>query len=58
MFTMMNNARLSVGVQGVALAERAHQAALDYARERKQGRAPGATTQAPSSSIPTSRACC
>ncbi|PPD45879.1 MAG: acyl-CoA dehydrogenase [Methylocystis sp.] len=42
MFTMMNNARLSVGVQGVALAERATQAALAYARERKQGRAPGA----------------
>ncbi len=43
MFTMMNNARLSVGVQGVALAERATQAALAYARERRQGRAPGAT---------------
>jgi acyl-CoA dehydrogenase len=38
MFTMMNNARLLVGVQGVALAERAMQAALHYARERKQGR--------------------
>ncbi|GLI93215.1 acyl-CoA dehydrogenase [Methylocystis echinoides] len=43
MFTMMNNARLSVGVQGVALAERATQAALAYARERRQGRAPGAS---------------
>ncbi|MBM3576286.1 MAG: acyl-CoA dehydrogenase [Alphaproteobacteria bacterium] len=42
MFTMMNNARLSVGLQGVALAERATQMALNYARERKQGRAPGA----------------
>ena len=42
MFTMMNNARLSVGLQGVALAERATQMALGYARERKQGRAPGA----------------
>jgi acyl-CoA dehydrogenase len=42
MFTMMNNARLSVGLQGVALAERATQMALQYARERKQGRAPGA----------------
>ena len=42
MFTMMNNARLSVGVQGVALAERATQLALAYARERKQGRAAGA----------------
>src|SRR6266545_453191 len=39
MFTMMNQARLSVGLQGVAIAERATQQALDYARERKQGRA-------------------
>jgi acyl-CoA dehydrogenase len=38
MFTMMNNARLLVGVQGVALADRAMQAAFAYARERKQGR--------------------
>jgi acyl-CoA dehydrogenase len=38
MFTMMNNARLLVGVQGVALAERARQAAFSFARERKQGR--------------------
>lgn len=45
MFTMMNNARLAVGLQGVALAERATQIALAYARERKQGHAPGATTQ-------------
>jgi len=43
MFTMMNNARLSVGIQGVALAERATQHALAYARERRQGRAPGAS---------------
>ncbi|WP_457796205.1 acyl-CoA dehydrogenase [Methylocystis sp. S23] len=43
MFTMMNNARLNVGLQGVALAERATQAALAYARERKQGRAIGAS---------------
>ena len=42
MFTMMNNARLQVGIQGVAIAERAYQQALAYARERKQGRAPGA----------------
>jgi acyl-CoA dehydrogenase len=39
MFTMMNQARLSVGLQGVAIAERATQAALAFARERKQGRA-------------------
>jgi len=39
MFTMMNNARLSVGLQGVGLAERATQTALAFARERRQGRA-------------------
>ncbi len=38
MFTMMNEARLFVGVQGVAIGERAYQAALDYAKERVQGR--------------------
>ena len=38
MFIMMNAARLAVGVQGVALAERATQRALAYARERRQGR--------------------
>ena len=38
MFTMMNNARLGVGLQGVAVAERAYQAALSYARERVQSR--------------------
>ena len=38
MFVMMNNARLSVGVQGVAIAERAYQQALNYARDRVQGR--------------------
>src|SRR5581483_7648052 len=43
MFTMMNLARLAVGLQGVAIAERATQQALDYARERKQGRAVGET---------------
>ena len=41
MFTMMNNARLAVGVQGLAIAERAYQQARDYARERVQGRALG-----------------
>src|SRR5262249_44682688 len=39
MFTMMNNARLSVGLQGVGIAERATQQALVYARQRRQGRA-------------------
>jgi alkylation response protein AidB-like acyl-CoA dehydrogenase len=37
MFTMMNRARLAVGLQGVAIAERALQQAMSYARERKQG---------------------
>jgi hypothetical protein len=39
MFTMMNAARLSVGVQGLALSERALQNSLNYARERLQSRA-------------------
>jgi alkylation response protein AidB-like acyl-CoA dehydrogenase len=38
MFTMMNNARLSVGVQGLAVAERAYQDAVAYALERVQGK--------------------
>ena len=42
MFTMMNNARLGVGVEGVGIAERAYQQALGYAHERTQGRAIGA----------------
>jgi alkylation response protein AidB-like acyl-CoA dehydrogenase len=41
MFTMMNNARLAVGMQGVAVAEAACQQALAYAQERRQGRAEG-----------------
>ncbi|HXF66829.1 MAG TPA: acyl-CoA dehydrogenase [Burkholderiales bacterium] len=41
MFTMMNHARLGVGVEGVALAERAWQHAREYARTRVQGRAAG-----------------
>ncbi len=43
MFTMMNNARLNVGMQGVAVAEAAYQHALAYARDRRQGKAPGHT---------------
>jgi alkylation response protein AidB-like acyl-CoA dehydrogenase len=39
MFVMMNEARLGVGVQGVALGEAAYQAAADFARDRLQGRA-------------------
>jgi acyl-CoA dehydrogenase len=41
MFTMMNLARLAVGVEGVAIGEAAYQHALAYARERRQGRANG-----------------
>lgn len=37
MFTMMNDARLQVGAQGVAVSEIAFQKALAYAKERKQG---------------------
>ncbi len=40
MFTMMNAARLAVGVQGIGVAEAAYQGAVAYARERLQGRAP------------------
>jgi hypothetical protein len=48
---MMNNARLAVGVQGVAIAERAYQQALAYARERRQGRAIGAPETATTAAI-------
>jgi len=41
MFTMMNLARLQVGLQGLAVSERAYQAARDYAKERVQGQVPG-----------------
>ena len=39
MFTMMNNARVGVGGQGIAVAEAAYQHALSYAQDRKQGKA-------------------
>src|SRR2546423_3201831 len=51
MFTMMNNARLAVGLQGVGIAERATQAAMAYAQNRKQGRA-GANGSAPINAHP------
>src|SRR5439155_370014 len=41
MFTMMNHERLYVGLQGVAIAERAYQQAREYARTRVQGRPVG-----------------
>ncbi len=40
MFTMMNNARLGVGIQGIGIAEGAMQHAIAYAMDRKQGRTP------------------
>jgi acyl-CoA dehydrogenase len=41
MFTMMNQARLAVGLQGVGIADRSYQQALAFAQERRQGRAVG-----------------
>jgi hypothetical protein len=49
MFTMMNEARLAVGLQGVAIAETATQQAAAYARERRQGRSAG---MGPAESVP------
>jgi len=47
MFTMMNNARLAVGLEGVAIAERAYQQALDYALGRVQSRDASSDSAAP-----------
>jgi alkylation response protein AidB-like acyl-CoA dehydrogenase len=47
MFTMMNHARLGVGLEGVAVAERALQRARAYARDRVQGAVPGASGRVP-----------
>jgi acyl-CoA dehydrogenase len=47
MFTMMNEARLAVGLQGVAIAETATQQATQYARERRQGQVRGREAGAP-----------
>lgn len=63
MFTMMNTARLSVGLQGIGLSERAYQNALRYSRERLQSRAlsgPNSRTSRPtrSSCTRTCAACC
>ncbi len=43
MFTMMNNARIAVAIQGIGVAEAAYQKALAYAHERRQGKAAGYT---------------
>ncbi len=48
MFTMMNSARLNVGLQGVAVGEAAYQKALSYARDRRQGKAEGDAQKGPS----------
>ena len=55
MFNMMNSARLSVGVQGLSVAERAYQDALAYAKERKQGKAVGASELSPIIDFPDVR---
>ena len=47
MFTMMNQARLEVGLEGLSVAERAYQHATEYAKERIQGRAIGADGPSP-----------
>ena len=47
MFTMMNSARLNVGLEGVGVGEAAWQTAFEYAQERKQGKAAGVTGAAP-----------
>ena len=47
MFTMMNSARISVGLQGLTNSERSYQQAAVFARERLQGRAIGADTDSP-----------
>lgn len=47
MFTMMNSARLNVGLEGVGVGEAAWQTAFEYAQERKQGKADGVSGAAP-----------
>jgi alkylation response protein AidB-like acyl-CoA dehydrogenase len=47
MFTMMNSARLNVGLQGIAISDRAYQQALEYARTRTQGVPVGLDAPAP-----------
>jgi alkylation response protein AidB-like acyl-CoA dehydrogenase len=58
MFVMMNAARFAVGLEGVAIAERAYQQALQYARDRVQGTRPAtAPARCRSSATRTSAAC-
>ena len=51
MFTMMNNARLSVGIQGLAIAERAYQQAVAFARQRVQSKDDGSPSPTPVSIV-------
>ena len=51
MFVMMNQARFGVGMQGVAIADRAYQLAASYARERIQGKPAGAAKDEPTPGI-------
>ena len=52
MFTMMNYERLGVGIQGLGVAERSYQSAIEYARERLQSRAPTGAQQPDSAADP------
>ena len=56
MFVMMNAARLSVGLEGYAVAERSWQQALDWARTRVQGKPPGPATAAATAGAPNATA--
>ena len=58
MFTMMNNARLNVGLQGVSIAERATQQAVAYASERVQGSRAGRRPARDRRAFRTCGACC
>jgi 3-(methylthio)propanoyl-CoA dehydrogenase len=51
MFTMMNNARLSVGIQGLAIAERAYQQAVAFAKQRVQSKDDGSAAPTPVSIV-------
>ena len=51
MFTMMNNARHAVGLEGVAIGERAYQKAREFARDRVQGKPTGFTGQGAASIV-------
>ncbi len=57
MFTMMNHARLNVGLEGVAVSEAAYQKAVGYARDRVQGNRSAAPRARRLSIIPTYAGC-